>query len=188
MLLEKGVRKMKKLLSLVVALCLILSLTTAFADDQPFRDGVSYGEKYHDYGAVPSMLNFGSAGKLSPGESLYDAKTTTVKKITAKALASSLDATTYYCYAKWQYAMSFPAYTIDAMLVMTTPSGKYYATYDTWEMTDISRRTICSWFFDVSDALKRCLDDNDGTFEKGEYSFSMFFNDMAFRVAKVKVT
>jgi hypothetical protein len=167
---------------------LILTTASAFAADQPFEEGIYYGEKYHDYGAVPSMLNFGSAGKLSPGESLYDAKTITVKKISASALASSLKNTTYYCYAKWQYAMSFPAYTIDAMLVMTAPDGLYYATYQTWELTDISRRTICSWFFDVTDALQRCLDDHDGTFERGEYSFSMFFNNMAFRVAKVKVT
>lgn len=178
---------MKKLLSLLVLLCIVLSLTTAFADDQPFKDGVSYGDKYHDYGAVPSMLNFGSAGKLSPGESLYDAKTTTVKKITAKALASSLDATTYYCYAKWQYADPVDFHTIDAMLVMTTPSGQYYATYDTWTLTDVARRSICSWFFNTTDMLQRCMDDNGGTFEKGEYSFSMFFNDMSFRVTKLKV-
>ena len=73
------------------------------------------------------------------------------------------------------------------MLVMTTPDGDYYATYNSWDITDCRVKTICSWFFDVTDLLQRCADDNDGKFETGTYSFSMFFNDMVFRVTKVTV-
>ncbi len=178
---------MKRIFSLIVALCLVFTSAVAFAADDPFLSGVSYGSKYREYGAVPSMLNFGSAGHLSPGESLRDADTHTVTKITASGLAESLATTTYYCYAKWQYADPVDFHTIDAMLVMTTPSGLYYATYDTWTLTDVSRRSICSWFFNVTELLQRCADENGGEFEKGEYAFSMFFNDMSFRVTKLNV-
>ena len=119
------------------------------------------------------MLNFGSTAKLSPGESLYDAKTTKITKIKASTLADSLKNSTFYCYAKWQFAHGFAEYNIDAMLVMTTPGGDYYATYNSWDITDCRVKTICSWFFDVTDLLQRCADDNDGKFETGTYSFSM---------------
>lgn len=179
---------MKKLICIILALCLLSFTTIAFATpDQPFVSGTDYSEKFNEYGAVPSMLNFGSAPKLSPGESLYDAKTKTIKKIKASTLANSLDSTTYYCYAKWQFAHGFAEYNIDAMLVMTTPAGDYYAVYNSWDLIDIKNKTICSWFFDVTDMLQRCLDDNEGAFPKGIYSFSMFFNDMAFRVTKLTV-
>ncbi|NLV58934.1 MAG: hypothetical protein GXY67_09195 [Clostridiales bacterium] len=190
---------MKKICSFALVLCMILSCTVAFAaspaitlpstteakGDQPFEDGVYYGEKYNDYGARPSMLNFGSAN-LSPGESLYDAKTTTIKKARATEISEKIDRLTFYCYAKWQYAQHVDDHTINAMLVMTSPSGLYYATYGVWELIDLRAKTICSWFFDVTDCLKRCRDDNGGTLEKGEYAFSMFFNDMSFRVTKVR--
>lgn len=179
---------MKKFFCMVVALCMVFASTVALAADQPFVSGVSYGEKFDEYGAVPSMLNFGSAGKLSPGESLYDVKTSTIKKIKASTLVNGLADNTYYCYAKWQFAYSFSSYTVNAMLVMTTPSDEYYATYDTWEMTDFSPKMICSWFFDVTDILQRCADDHKGVLEKGEYSFSMFFNDMSFRVTKLRLS
>lgn len=183
---------MKRICSLLLAFCLILSFASALGEsraakgDQPFVEGVHYGEKYKEYGAVPSMLNFGSAS-LSPGESLYDAKTNTIKKVKGTTLAKDLGRLTYYCYAKWQYAQRITQHEIEAMLVMTTPSGVYYATYGTWEIVDTRAKTICSWFFDVTDLLKRCLDENGGEFETGEYAFSMFFNDMSFRVTKVRV-
>lgn len=63
--------------------------------DQPFKDDVYYGDKFDEYGAVPSMLNFGSTAKLSPGESLYDAKTTKITKIKASTLADSLKNSTF---------------------------------------------------------------------------------------------
>ena len=181
---------MKKIAVFLVVLSLLLSfLPSAFATpDSPFQSGVSYGAKYSDNGAVPSMLNFGNA-HLSPGESLYDAKTTTLKSIRASQLNKSLEkgGITYYCYAKWQCSEGFSYYSIDAMLVMTTPDGDYYATYDTWDITDGERRMIYSWFFNVTDLLDRAKSDCGGTLPKGVYSFSLFFNDMSFRVAKVKV-
>ena len=108
---------MKKICSFVLALCMILSSSAALADglwlggnlgisaltspvksltkgDQPFEDGVNYGEKYKEYGAVPSMLNFGSAN-LSPGESLYDAKTTTTAAQTGRLPTAILDIVTF---------------------------------------------------------------------------------------------
>lgn len=178
---------MKKFLCLISVLSLLFSTTIAFAADTPFISGVDYSQKYDEYGAVPSMLNFGYTSKLSPGESLYDAKTKTVKKIKGTTLVDSLSKSTYYIYAKWQYAQGFSDYTINAMLVMTTPSDEYYATYDTWTIDQVKRRVICSWFFDVSDLLQRYLDEHSNAFEKGTYSFSMFYNDMAFRVSKVSI-
>ena len=178
---------MKKVICLLMSLCLLCMAVPALAADQPFQDNVYYGEKYTDFGAAPSMLNFGSTKKLSPGESLFDAKTTTLKKISASSLVSGLADNTYYIYAKWQYGQGFSSHTINAMLVMTTPGGLYYAMYQSWDLEDIHRRTICRWFFDVSDMLQRCMDENNGTFEKGDYSFSMFFNDQSFKVAKLKV-
>jgi hypothetical protein len=179
---------MKKWLSLLLVLCLLMPITAVFAEpDQPFVSGVSYGDKFDEYGAVPSMLNFGSAPKLSPGESLYDAKTKKITKLKASTLADSLEKSTYYCYAKWQFAHGFDDYNVDAMLVMTTPAADYYAMYDSWDITECTNKTICSWFFDVTDLLQRCLDDNSGTFATGTYSFSMFFNDMVFRVTKLTV-
>ena len=179
---------MKKVISCLLLVCLLFTTSAAFATpDQPFKDDVYYGDKFDEYGAVPSMLNFGSTAKLSPGESLYDAKTTKITKIKASTLADSLKNSTFYCYAKWQFAHGFAEYNIDAMLVMTTPGGDYYATYNSWDITDCRVKTICSWFFDVTDLLQRCADDNDGKFETGTYSFSMFFNDTVFRVTKVTV-
>ena len=178
---------MKKLLSILMVLCILMGTSIALASDQPFESGVSYNEKFNEYGAKPSMLNFGYA-KLSVGESLYDAKTTTVKKTKVKTLCDGLDKNlTYYIYAKWQFAYGFDEYSIDAMLVMTDPNGNYYATYDTWDILEGTNRCVCSWFFDVTDCLTRCRTDNGGTLPKGEYAFSMFFNNMSFRVSKVKV-
>ena len=179
---------MKRIIGVWMTLCLLCTLANALAADQPFVSGVDYTQRYRDHGAVPSMLNFGSAPLLSNGESFFDVKTTTVKKIAASVLEGSMDKATYYCYAKWQYAQSFAAATIDSMLVMTTPGGLTYATYNTWEMADIKRRTVCRWFIDVTDMLTRCQQENKGAFEKGEYTFALFFNDMAFRAAKLKVT
>lgn len=180
---------MKKILSLLMVLCLVSLSSVAIAADQPFKDGVNYGQPFRgEMGAVPSMLNFGSAKRLSPGESLYDVKTKTVKKISASSLKSTLPTNTYYVYAKWQFAEAITSYEIEAMLVMTTPDGEYYATYDTWTITDLRRKAVCSWFFDVTDMLQRCLDEHDGKFTPGDYTFSLFLNDMAFRVTRVPVS
>ncbi len=179
---------MRKAICLLISLCLLCMAVPALAADQPFKDDVNYSEKYTDFGAAPSMLNFGSTKKLGPGESLFDVKTTTLKKVSASALASGLADNTYYIYAKWQYGQGFSSHTINAMLVMTTPSGLYYATYDMADLEDVHRRTIFRWFFDVTEILQRCKDENKGAFEKGEYTFSMFFNDASFKVSKVKIT
>jgi hypothetical protein len=40
----------------------VLPSSTATKGDQPFEKAVYYGKKYKEYGAVPGMLNFGSAG------------------------------------------------------------------------------------------------------------------------------
>lgn len=180
---------MKKSLSLILVLCLVFASSVAIAADQPFEKGVNYGQSFKgEYGAVPSMLNFGAAPGLSPGESFDSAKKATVKKIRGTELLNTLSNTTYYCYAKWQFSRHIYSYQIDAMLVMTTPSGEYYATYSEWLLEDFRAKTICSWYFDVTDCLQRYADEHDDTFETGEYAFSLFFNNMAFRVVKLKVT
>jgi hypothetical protein len=174
---------MKKLFALVLALCLTLSATAAFAADDPFLPGINYNMKYSDNGCVPSMLNFGYAS-LAPGESLYDVNTTTVTQSSAKNIEKSLERLTYYIYAKWQCARGFDYNFIDAMLVMTDPTGNYYATYGEWEQFDMKAKTVYSWFFEVNDLLQRCIEDH-GSLPRGQYTFSMFFNDQAFRVNKV---
>lgn len=177
---------MKRIVSLLLVLALTLAAPLALAADQPFKDGVRYNEKYTDYGCVPSMLNFGRAN-LGPGESFHDVKTTTVKKDSAKNVERSLDKMSYYVYAKWQNSQSIDYNHIDAMLVMTDPNGNYYASYGEWEQYDYRRKTVCSWFFDVTDCLQRCIEDN-GSLPRGQYTFSMFFNDQTFRVNKVQLT
>ena len=179
---------MKKLLSLLCVFCLILACVPALAADDPFEPGVSYGTPFRgEYGAVPSMLNFGSAGRMAPGQSFFDVKTTNIKKISGSALSRGLDNTTYYVFAKWQCAQAIPQYEIEGMLVMTDPSGNYYATYDSYSIFDTRAKTIFSWFFDVTDCLQRCKEENDGTFERGIYTFSLFLNDMAFRTVNVTI-
>ena len=177
---------MKRIIALLLALCLTLSAPLALAADNPFVSGVNYSDKFNDNGARPSMLNFGSAN-LAPGESFYDAKTQTITKSTARNVERSLGTLDYYIYAKWQYAKSFEYYYIDAMLVMTDPTGNYYATYGEWEQIDYERNTVCSWFWSVNSLFEKCIDDH-GSLPRGQYTFSMFFNDMNFRVAKVQLT
>ena len=67
---------MKRFVSVLMTLCLLCTLANALAADQPFVSGVDYTQRYRDHGAVPSMLNFGSAPLLSTGESFFDVKTT----------------------------------------------------------------------------------------------------------------
>ena len=178
---------MKKLVSLLLALCLTLSAPLALAADNPFQPGVNYRAEFDDFGCVPSMLNFGSAN-LAPGESFEDAEKTTIKKTSAKSMSKALDKLSYYCYAKWQFAYEFDYYYVDAMLVITDPEGNYYATYSECEMYDSPKKAIYYWYFDVTDALTRCRDEHGGTLPKGQYSFSLFFNDMAVRTNKLQLT
>lgn len=177
---------MKKIVSLLMALCLIMATPLALATpDQPFKSGINYNSQYSDYGCRPSMLNFGRAD-LAPGESFYDAKTTTIKSGSAVSISQSLDkGMDYYVYAKWQNAESLDYNYIDAMLVMTDPDGDYYATYSEWTQYDLGRRVMCSWFLDVTNLLKRSREDNGGTLASGQYTFSLFFNNQSFRVTKV---
>lgn len=175
---------MKKLVALLLALVLTMAAPLAMAADQPFKSGVNYNEKYKEFGAVPSMLNFGSA-RLAPGESLFDAKTTTITNTTTRAIENTLDTLTYYIYAKWQYAKSFDYHYVDAMLVMTDPTGKYYAQNDYAELTESGRNYVWRWFWDVNDLFERCMSDNGGSLPKGQYTFSMFFNDQSFRVNRI---
>lgn len=176
---------MKKTLAILLVFSLFLSCPAALAADKPFKAGVNYGLSYDDNGAVPSMLNFGSA-TLAPGESFEDAKKTTIKKMSATSIVKSLDKLDYYCYAKWQCSDSFDYYYVDAMLVMTSPTREYYAVYDSHEFYDGAPNGMYYWYFNVTDCLNRCIEDNNGSLPKGEYSFSLFLNDMSFRVSKVK--
>ena len=176
----------KKFVSILLLLCMTLATPLALAADQPFEPGVNYSNKNKDYGCVHSMLNFGSAN-LGPGESFYDVETTTIKKGSAKNVEKSLGRMSYYCYAKWQNAQTIDYNYIDAMLVMTDPKGNYYATYAEWEQIDLARKTVCSWFIDVTNCLERCVEDH-GSLPKGQYTFSLFFNDQSFRVAKVPLS
>ena len=179
---------MKKLLAIVLVLVMVSGFATAFAADQPFVTGTDYTVKYREHGSVPSMLNFGDTARLAPGENLFDVKTHTITKIKAEKWLKDFPDKTYYCYAKWQSGQTISDYTINAMLVLTVPSGEYYATYDSWYILNATGRRHYMWFFDVTDTLQRYLDEHNGAFATGEYTFSMFFNDMAFRVTKIKVS
>lgn len=178
---------MKKFVSLLTALCLFIAAPAALAEpDKPFDPDVDYTVRYTDYGCIPSMLNFGYA-QLSDGESFYEASTTTVKQASAAELQESLGEKDYYIYAKWQNAAAVGYGYIDAMLVMTDPDGDCYVTYDEWEQYDLPRRVVCSWFFGVSDLLKRSAGDNQGTLAAGEYTFTLYFNNQLFRTNTVSL-
>lgn len=178
---------MKRIAALLLAVCLILGSSFALASDYPFKADVNYVEKYRENGAQPTMLNFGWA-KLAPGENLYDAKKTTVRSIEDEKLEKLMDdGVMFYNYAKWIFRKGFDSHFINAMLVLTAPDGKYYATYGEWDMEGSRRNSVYSWFFDVSDCLRRVREENEGEMPEGEYSFSMFFNNKSFRVSKFTV-
>lgn len=181
----KGVCAVKKLAALWLTLCMALLCPLALASDYPFEAGVDYYQRYRENGAIPSMLNFGCA-KLAVGEDLYAAQKLTIKKGSTEELEGYLDEERmFYIYAKWQNCDAFENYRIDAMLVVTDPLGRYYATYGLWEQEKSRRGAMYSWFFDVTDCLRRCREENDGQLPKGEYAFTMFFNQKTFRVTKV---
>lgn len=179
---------MKRIIALLLTLCLTLAAPLALAADHPFQAGVNYNQKYRDYMAQPTMLNFGYA-HLVPGEDLYDAKKTTVVRASHAKLEKALDDDNmFYIYAKWRYREAFEDEFINAMLVMTAPDGSYYATYGEWEIEGYSRRNaVYSWFFDMTDSVRRCREENGGTLPCGEYGFSLFFNNQSFRVSKITV-
>lgn len=176
---------MKKLAALCLALCVALLCPLALASDYPFEPGVDYYQRYHENGAFPSMLNFGCAPKLAVGENLYDVDKITIQKGSTEELEAYLDEERlFYIYAKWQNSFRFDEYHIDAMLVLTAPDGRQYATYGKWDQKDGQRNSMYSWFFDVTDCLRRCREEHDGHLEKGEYTFSMFFNQKSFRTTR----
>lgn len=187
---------MKKLFGLLLIVCLLLSVLPALAQqesyaDNPFKPGVDYTERYNDYGAVPSMLNFGSV-KRSDIEttSIYEnsVKKTTIKKTSAAKIEESLFSgdLIYYIYAKWQTAQSVPTHTIDAMLVMTDPYGKHYTIYQEVYVEGIGgnyRYSGLPRYFDATPLIARCYLEN-GHMPKGNYTFTMYFNDQFFRENK----
>ena len=178
---------MKRIAALLLALCLAMGCTLALASDHPFQANVNYHTKYRENGARPTMLNFGWAD-LAPGENLYDAQKTTVRSIKAEKLEGLMDeGVMFYNYAKWMFLRGYEKHFINAMLVLTTPEDKYYATYGEWDMDGGAQGDVYSWFFDVSDCLRRCREENGGSVPKGEYSFSLFFNNQIFRVSKFTV-
>ena len=71
------------------------------------------------------------------------------------------------------------------MLVMTDPTGNYYAQNDFAELTESGRNYVWRWFWDVNNLFERCMSDNGGSLPKGQYTFSMFFNDQSFRVNRI---
>ena len=97
------------------------------------------------------------------------------------------DGDMFYVYAKWRFLESFSDHFINAMLVMTAPNGDHYATYGEWEMGYSRRNAVYSWFFDATDMVRRCREENDGTLPSGEYGFSLFFNNKIFRVNRVTI-
>ena len=178
---------MKKTIAILLMLCTLLSIVPAMAANHPFESGVNYSSKWNENGAVPSMLNFGFA-ELAPGEALESSKGNTIKTASAKNVTRTLNTRTYYCYAKWQHAAKFDYMYIDALLVLTDPNGDNWAIYQEAEVYDSPHNATYSWFFDVNDALERCSDANGGTLPRGNYSFSLFFNNQSFRAAKFKLT
>lgn len=178
---------MKKVAALLLVFCIVFAASLSFAADNPFQPGVDYYQRYCDFRAQTTMLNLGCA-KLAVGENLYSADKTTIRKGTTQQLEDWLDeGRLFYMYAKWQYLERTKPHVIDAMLVMTDPQGRFYATYGQWEMEANRAGSVYSWFFDTTDCLRRCRDEADGHLPKGEYAFSMFFNNKAFRVTKVNI-
>lgn len=178
---------MKKIVALLLALCLVLSAPLALAADYPFKPDVNYNQKYREHLAQPTMLNFGYA-KLMPGEDLYEAKKTKVETAAAQDLEAALDnGSMFYIYAKWRFRETFSSHFINAMLVLTAPDGKHYATYGEWDMGYSRRNAVYSWFFDATDMMRRCREENGGALPAGEYGFSLFFNDKVFRVSRVTI-
>jgi len=184
---------MKRLLALLLAACLAFAAIPALAqeesyDDDPFLPGIDYTKKYTDYGAKPSMLNFGSVKRSDiETRSIFEnsVKKTTIKTTSAKKIEDSLfeGDLLYYIYAKWQTARSVPTHTIDAMLVMTDPYGKHYTTYQEVYVEGISsnyRYSGLPRYFDVTPLIARCYLEN-GSLPTGKYTFTMYFNDQFFR-------
>lgn len=182
---------MKKIVSLLLALCLVLCCLPVLAekethDDYPFLPDVDYTQRYTDYGAKPSMLNFGSV-KMEDVSNIgsNSVKKTTIKKATAASIEEALvDGTDfYYIYAKYQTAQSVPDHSIDTMLVMTDPTGNYYTGYDQLHVQASGsnyRYSGLARFFNASYLLARCFLDHNGLPE-GEYTFTMYFNNKFFR-------
>lgn len=185
---------MKKIVALLLALCLVMGAAVALAEqsynDHPFVSGVDYTEPYKDYGAVPSMLNFGSVRTSDAQTKGIDkAKKTTIKNASAAKVAGTLEDgdTFYYIYAKYQTSKSVPDHTIETMLVMEDPTGNYYTTYDQLFVQGISsnyRYSGLARYFDATTPLIRCYLDH-GELPAGEYEFTMFFNNQFFRSNKV---
>ena len=178
---------MKKIISLLLALCLIMGTSFALAADHPFKPDINYSQKYTEHRTYASMLNFGCS-KLAPGEDLYYADKITIRKKAAATVEKYLDeGYMFYNYAKWRHSEEFKSCFIEAMLVMTDPEGNYYATYGEWDMGKSKAGSVYSWFFDVTDCLRRCREEHEGSLPKGEYAFSLFFNNQSFRVTKVQL-
>ena len=111
-----------------------------------------------------------------------------MRSIKAQQLEKLMDeGVMFYNYAKWMYLKNYDDHFISAMLVLTTPQDKFYATYGEWDMEGGEEGDVYSWFLDVSDCLRRCREENAGVMPKGEYSFSLFFNNQSFRVGKFTV-
>lgn len=182
--------KMKKIAALLLTLCLLLGSSAALAEegynDHPFRSGVDYSERYRDYGAQPSMLNFGSV-KMNQIQNISSnsVEKTTINSGSAAKIAQSLadGDLFYYIYAKYQTAKSVPDHTINTMLVMEDPTGNYYTMYDEMHVEASGsnyRYSGLARFFDATTPLIRCYLDH-GELPTGEYVFTMYFNDQFFR-------
>lgn len=182
---------MKRITALLLALCLLLGTSIALADeesynDYPFRPGVDYSERYRDYGAQPSMLNFGSV-KMNQVQNIASnsVEKTTIKSTSAAKIEEALleGELFYYIYAKYQTSKSVPDHTIDTMLVMEDPTGNYYTMYDELHVVGIGsnyRYSGLARFFDATTPLIRCFLDH-GCLPTGEYVFTMYFNNQFFR-------
>ena len=179
---------MKKTVALLLVFCLLMGTSFAFAADHPFKPDINYYKKYTDHGTRPSMLNFGCS-KLAPGEDLYTADKTTITRMSSEKVEGFMDeGRMFYNYAKWRSSQAYESCFIEAMLVLTDPEGNYYATYGEWDMGKSRAMSVYSWFFDVTDCLRRYREEHEGSLPKGEYAFSLFFNNQVFRVNKVTLT
>lgn len=189
---------MKKVLALVLALLLTLgSVPVVFAaPDDPFADngGRPYTGNYTMNGFKSSMFNFGYV-KLATGEDLQSANSSRKcnnlkeKTVTLKNIERLLDeGNTFYLYAKWVWSKPFDSEYLEALLVMTDPYGNYYSgDLCNWVVEGPKRgyKLTCSWFFDATPLMERCRDDNGGSLPKGEYNFTLYFNEEVFRAPHV---
>jgi len=188
---------MKRIAALIMALCLMMSMTVALASDtdygpdNPFLPGVDYSKPYRDYGAVPAQLNFGKL-KVSDAQKGNTSNAKTVTTMSAVEMENILlgDEYMFYVFAKHQTSKSVPKHTVNTMLVLQDPYGNYFTSYDSLSVAGTGsgyRYSGLSKFYDIEMSLLRCILHN-GELPRGEYILTMYYDNQFFRATSFTLT